>query len=294
MRNYLITSLLLMILLVSSYLVFAQAITYDFDEVNVLYAAEFTAKPIDGSDFKDTWVADIAVDNPKVTVTYGVVELKRNGEVLVTEEFLKVGGDKGSKRFLVDSVTSNFKIKDPEVTGATIRYIDKIKSFFWSAKKLEGNTIIKDKTSPIYAVILLRTFDEKGNRDSFYLTFSNDGEEMAQKFWEDNLPKMYEVDIRGIIESGSAIANSGVVPVQEEIVIDELFCSAVTSIYTKNLGWRYLDEPKSNVLREECEFVYATFKDDIDESLCLDSDILEDVEIKWGSEVLETYTLDCT
>ena len=101
----------------------AKSITYDFDEVNVLYATEFTAKPIDGTGYKDTWVADISGDNPKVTVTYGVVELKKGGEVLTTEEFLKVSGDKDSKRFLLNSETYDY-------FEGTNNY-RQIRSFFW-------------------------------------------------------------------------------------------------------------------------------------------------------------------
>lgn len=199
-KIYLTLSLFLIGILTLNSVVFAaEGITYDFDEVNVLYATEFTAKPIDGTDYKNTWVADISGDNPQVTVTYGVVELKKGGEVLVTEEFLKVSGDKDSKRFLLNSATYDYY-------EGTSKY-SKIKSFFWSAKKLEGTSVVKDFAPPIYSSSFSRKFDEAGNRYSFYLSFSNDGEKAGQEFRQGDTP-MYEADISSIRESGDAKVKS--------------------------------------------------------------------------------------
>ena len=196
---YLMLSMFLVGILTLSSIVFAQGVKYDFDEVNVLYATKFTAKPIDGADYKDTWVNEIAGDNKKVTVTYGVVELMKKGEVLVTEEFLKVDGDKGSKRFLLNSATYDYY-------EGTSKY-NQIRSFFWSAKKLEGTTVVKDFTKPIYSASFSRKFAEDGSRYSFYLSFSNDGEDASQKFWQGDTP-MYEADVTSFKESGDSNVKS--------------------------------------------------------------------------------------
>jgi hypothetical protein len=65
-----IQSVLILVLLAS--LAYAQDARYEFDEINVIYAAEFAAKP---SDVKpDNWLAKIAggTDLP-INVIYGIV-----------------------------------------------------------------------------------------------------------------------------------------------------------------------------------------------------------------------------
>ncbi len=189
-------------MLMTSMVFAVDSITYDFDDVNVLYAAEFTAKPIDGVDSSNTWISDIVrgEDSKRITVTYGVVELKRNGEVLVIEEFIKVHGPDGSKRFLLNSASYDY-------WEGTDKF-SQIRSFFWSAKKLEGTNIIKDKTKPIYSTCFSRKFDENENRYSFFLSFSNDGEEHSQVCTEGTAEMMYEADVDIIEESGDATANT--------------------------------------------------------------------------------------
>lgn len=166
------------LLLVSSIAFAAETIRYDFDEVNVLYAAEFTAKP-QGTIAPDSWIAEVAGGTDlanTITVTYGVVELKKEGLVLVTEEFLKVGGPGGSKRFLVNSAVFDYY---PGTSNSM-----STRSFFWSAKKLVDNAVVKDFTKPIYSASIQRKFDEQGNLTSFYLSFSNDGEKAGLDFWQ--------------------------------------------------------------------------------------------------------------
>src|SRR3989338_2917246 len=87
-----------LVLLLSPF-AFAEAVRYDFDSVEVLYAAEFTAKPV--SVTADNWLVELSsgVEKP-LTVLYGVVNLKKSGETLVSEEYVKIGGESGSVRFL--------------------------------------------------------------------------------------------------------------------------------------------------------------------------------------------------
>ncbi len=198
----LILSVFVLSVLMTSMVFAAESITYDFDDVNVLYAAEFTAKPIDGVDSSYTWISDMVKgeDSKRITVTYGVVELKKNGEVLVTEEFIKVHGPDGSKRFLVNSASYDYY-------GGTNKFSE-IKSFFWSAKKLEGTSVVKNFTKPIYSTCFSRKFDENGNRYSFYLSFSNNGEEHSQECTGGTATMMFEADTGSIEESGDATAKS--------------------------------------------------------------------------------------
>ena len=180
----------------------AESITYDFDDVNVVYAAEFEAKPIDGVDYSGTWISDIISSDKKLTITYGVVELLKDGNVLVTEEFIKVGGSEGSKRFLVNSGSYEYWDGTSDFS--------RIKSFFWSAKKLEGTSVVKDFTKPIYSTCFSRKFTEDGDRYSFYLSFSDEGEDHSQECTGGTSTMMYEADVGSIRETGKATATSGI------------------------------------------------------------------------------------
>ncbi len=196
----LILGIFILSMLAAPLVLAADGVTYDFDEVNVLYATEFTAKPIEGVDFSGTWVSDLVGEDKKLTITYGVVELKKDGQDLMTEEFLKISGSEGSKRFLMNSAAYDY-------WEGTSKY-SQILSFFWSAKKLEGTNVVKDFTEPIYSSCFSRKFDENGNRYSFFLSFSNDGKPASQECTGGTATLMYEADVDSIKESGDAIARS--------------------------------------------------------------------------------------
>ncbi len=166
----------LCIFLFSSIIV-AEGIVYDFDEVEVVYAAEFTITPI-GTD-TDNWLVQLAggPDKP-VNVLYGVVNLKKGGQTGFSEEFIKVTGETDSERFLMNSGRWDYY----EGTG---KY-RQIATFFWSAKKLVGNSVIKDFTLPIKSLSLFRRFDENQNIDAIVLTASNDGQTAVEEFWTYN------------------------------------------------------------------------------------------------------------
>ncbi len=200
MKKLILSVMLILVLTLTVVIITAESVTYDFDDVNVVYAASFTAKPIADIDSSGTWASDLVGDDKLLTITYGIVELKKDGELLTTEEFLKVSGSKGSKRFLINSVTYDYY-------EGTTSY-NRIRSFFWSAKKLEGTSIVKDSTKPIYSASLSRKFDESGNMHSFFLSFSNEGEGASQNFWQDSDSPMYEDDTTTIIESGDATTSS--------------------------------------------------------------------------------------
>jgi len=178
----------------------AESIKYDFDDVEVKYAAEFTAKPI--SIDPNNWIVQIAggVDKP-ITVLYGVVNLKKGGEIQLSEEFIKVGGEGGSERFLLNSASYDYY-------EGTSNYKD-IKSFFWSAKKLVDNSVVKDFTLPIKSITFYRKFNESQQMYSIMLSFSNDGEQASAEFWS-SIPtqNLYEVDTNTLNQSGVPTATS--------------------------------------------------------------------------------------
>lgn len=176
--------------------------TYDFDEVEVKYAAEFVARPIvkPGTVDAENWAVRIAGGVDKtITVLYGVVDLKKGGTAIGSEEFIKVSGAGGSERFLLNSAAYDY------YTG-TANY-RKLKSFFWSAKKLEGTSIVKDFTPPIISIALYREFNESQQPQSMTLAFSNDGQRAVDEFWT-RMPagNFYEADMGVLNQSGDSDA----------------------------------------------------------------------------------------
>ncbi|MFH1106687.1 MAG: hypothetical protein V1787_02225 [Candidatus Micrarchaeota archaeon] len=124
----------------------APKITYQFDEVEVLYAARFTVFPTQTS--VASWAEEIAAPGEGITITYGIVILKSDDKEVGREEWLKAEGSAGSKRLLSNSVSNSF---DPE-----LKHIYLSKTQLWSAKKLVGSAIEKDFTEPVYNAYLFR------------------------------------------------------------------------------------------------------------------------------------------
>lgn len=184
-------------------------IEYDFDEVNVLYAVEFEASPEthqarsgnvqqdEWYSVEQTWLKNIITEsNPNITVLFGVVELKNEGQVLQKEEFIKISGEKGSRRFLSNAVGYYYC----EGTNSLMR----VNSLFWSAKILEGNKVIKDFTKPIDSVIFIRKLLPSGESTNFYLFFFTGNQEATMKIYNDeNFPVMYSL-YKPIAEFGKA------------------------------------------------------------------------------------------
>lgn len=84
-------------------------ITYDFnEEIQVEYAAEFTAVPV--SEQVYGWPAEIAGGAGKpLQVLYGIVNLRVLGTLSTfQEEFVKISGENGSRRFLSNSMITGW------------------------------------------------------------------------------------------------------------------------------------------------------------------------------------------
>lgn len=178
----------------------AESIKYDFDDVAVKYAAEFTAKPVNVD--PNNWIVQIAggVDKP-ITVLYGVVNLKKDGETEISEEFIKVDGEAGSERFLLNGGAYDYY-------EGTTNY-KSIKSFFWSAKKLLDNTVVKDFTPPIKSITFYRKFNKTQQIYSIMLSFSNDDEQASSEFWSSTPTRnLYEADTDTLNQSGIPTATT--------------------------------------------------------------------------------------
>jgi len=138
---------------------------YDFDEVEILSTEQFNiSKTEEGP---NTWADILSGNQNKLEVTTAMFNLKRDGQILKNEEeYLKVMGPGGEKRFLYNS------------GGGFIYLAGGLKSInkqFWSAKQLIGDDVIKDKTPPVYSVTLSSTLNEDNKFVSAKLAFSDDG-----------------------------------------------------------------------------------------------------------------------
>jgi hypothetical protein len=268
MKRLIILTFTLVCLILGSFVFAADSVTYDFEEVNVLYAAEFIATPIEGVDSSNTWISDLMdinsdepecglwrggfltsdvcnaefeeggakkygyqcydgtegelgddsscksrqdwmqmaeedcqsrcpeIHNKKLVITYGIVELKKEGIVLITEEFIKIGQGENAKRFLVNSGGLEY-FKETEE-------INVVNSIYWSAKKLEGANVVKDKTLPIYVACMTRELNENNEAKSFFLSFITHKESIRNECEE----MMFEADLGTLHDSGDPSAKA--------------------------------------------------------------------------------------
>ncbi len=76
------------------------------------------------------------------------MKLRQTGQNWGTEKFIKIGGTAGSARFLLNSGLYHYYEDNANPRS--------IRSFFWSAKKLVDNVVIKDFTPPIASISIYR------------------------------------------------------------------------------------------------------------------------------------------
>ncbi len=161
------------------------------DEVQVNVIAEFTVNPI--SVEGNNWFTDIAggLDKP-LKIIYGKLKLiKMGSQVTIDHDFIKISGENGSQRFLVNSGGTGWY---DEGTYKKLKYL---KLLFWSAKRLEGNTLVKDFSLPIYSVVLKKNFDENQKLTSIDVFFSSEGQKSNEQFWSgvDPVTNVYQADM---------------------------------------------------------------------------------------------------
>ncbi len=179
---------------------------YDFDTIEVVYAAEFTANPVhinfgdynlserqrlplenycpninlskidrtdmsnNGFDSNNWIVTNISGGiNESITVLYGVVKLKKWwGKVLLTEGFIRIDGSKGKERFLLNYEKNNQMNIPPYRDDPSI--FKDINGLYSSGKIMdEGNVLIQDYSQPLKTIFLFSNFtfiNLEGNLDA--------------------------------------------------------------------------------------------------------------------------------
>ncbi|RAP75932.1 hypothetical protein [Paenibacillus montanisoli] len=138
----------------------AETFTYDFDRIDVVYASEFTMTASYAA--SDHWLTMLAggPDKP-IQVMYGVVHLY-NGDRYTEEQFIKMTGEGGSERFLSNSIRNDYYDE-----AGTLKKQTSIQ--FWSGKKLDGTTVVKDFTEPLKSVTLVQSLSPQGQISGYQL-----------------------------------------------------------------------------------------------------------------------------
>ncbi|MEK3885650.1 S-layer homology domain-containing protein [Paenibacillus sp. PL2-23] len=133
---------------------------YEFDRIEVVYAAEFTVYPQIA--IVDSWFTSLAggPDKP-VQILYGIVHLY-TGDQYIEEQFISMTGEGSSERFLSNTLNNEFY---------DTSYITKKQTSieFWSGKKLDGHTVVKDLNQPMKEVTLVQSFDPNGTLTGYQL-----------------------------------------------------------------------------------------------------------------------------
>jgi hypothetical protein len=179
----------------------SEGVRYEFAEVEVLYGAEFTAvtKSIDG----ENWLVQLAGGNEKkIDVLYGVVNLIGLG----SDVFIKVTGENGSRRFLRNSASFEYNQDSSKIT--------QIKLFFWSAKTIVDNEVVKNFQAPIEGIFIVQNFNEEGKiSDMKIIASSGTKEELVglemnvfNSFSEEIFEEInvFEADMSTLNETGDA------------------------------------------------------------------------------------------
>ncbi|MHA6482373.1 S-layer homology domain-containing protein [Paenibacillus sp. strain BS8-2] len=133
---------------------------YEFDRIDVVYAAEFTVYPQIA--YADHWLTSLA-DGPDkpIQILYGIVHLY-TGDQYIEEQFISMTGEVSSERFLSDTIYNEFYDES---------YITKKQTSirFWSGKKLDGNTVVKDLNQWMKEVTLVQSFNPNGALTGYQL-----------------------------------------------------------------------------------------------------------------------------
>ena len=136
-----------------------------------------------------------------VEVVYGVVAFRNEGESLsFKEEFIKVAGENGSARFLVNSGAYEFY----EETG-NFRHAN---SEFSSHKIIVGTEVVKDFTPPLRLIFLRRSFGEGLDLEAIVLAgFLVDDLQGVDFFgWSPTGENEYVGDLDTLVHAGDSSA----------------------------------------------------------------------------------------
>jgi hypothetical protein len=157
---------------------------YDFNEIKVLYAAEFLAYPQEPT-LKEGTVSSTANDDSQpIHILYGVVSLGTAGGM--KEEFIRVTEGSSFTRGLSNSFSwENYESTDED---------KRIYTEFVTGKTLEGSSVVKDYSEGWKTIKLTRTIDQARNMKDISIHFNWNLLGASDPFFEKLTSKIYIVD----------------------------------------------------------------------------------------------------
>ncbi len=169
-------------------------LTYDFDEVKVLYAAEFLAYPIMAPVKSGTTAGTEQTAAEPIHVLYGVVSLGSAGTM--KEEFIRVSqGDAYARGLSTGWSWDNYGASDTT---------DKITtSEFMLGKSLEGKSVVKDYSGGMKMIKLTQTVDTAGEIKDISLSFNWEPSGTWDEFFAKLSGTVYKMDPASLKSVGS-------------------------------------------------------------------------------------------
>lgn len=165
-------------------------ITYEMQDIEVQYAASFTAYPV-GNTAKPTVttsVYDAVYSNAAkpLQVLYGVVKLTNMLGNFMTEEFISVSDGVNSARGLSNGFGP--------IYNSNMRIIGR-ETEFYTGKKLAEKSVVKDYSDGVKAIKLSREWDAFGNPIRFGIRFNGQFKTESDPFFQKLTETSYEIDL---------------------------------------------------------------------------------------------------
>jgi len=173
---------------------------YDFNEIKVIYAAEFLAYPdnpaptkpatVVSAVYKATVGSAVYGEMEPIHVLYGVVTLGSEGGM--KEDFIRVSQGNEFTRGLSNGGSWD-GFKDPYNVFTTE---------FLTGKTLEGKSVVKDYSAGWKTIKMTRTVDKNGDMKDISIRFDWNLAGVPDPFFEKLLGKVYKVDIVSLKDVG--------------------------------------------------------------------------------------------
>ena len=167
---------------------------YEFNDIKVLYAAEFLAYPEQAPQSKETVMNSVYGDLEPIHVLYGEVSL---GGGTWKEEFIKVSQGDAFTRGLSNSMSwDNFGMGSGDKIVSTE---------FVTGKTLEGTSVVKDYSQGWKVIKLTRNLDNFGIMKEMSISFKWDLVGAYDSFFEKLTATVYKVDMSSLKSVGQQV-----------------------------------------------------------------------------------------
>ncbi|MDQ0192465.1 hypothetical protein [Paenibacillus wynnii] len=164
-------------------------VKYDFNEIKVLYAAEFLAYPEAAPLKTDTVMSSVYTNLDPIHVMYGEVTLGTGGDM--KEEFIRVSeGNLFTRGLSNGSSWDNYGAMDTENKIISTEFV--------TGKTLKGSSVVKDYSLGWKTIKLTRSMDKLGVMKDMTLYFKWDLMGSSDPFFEKLIGTVYKADLSSL------------------------------------------------------------------------------------------------